>query len=132
RIELRVRNLAAAWSVHRSAGSQVLVGCASVGGPDEVVAVARAIEGVHARVVLLHASAATLEDRMLGRRLRESPRLPGPTLVGRSEAELRSLAASSARVSTALVRSAVADAVVTTDGLTADEVVTAVRAAIQL
>lgn len=129
-VALRARNLAAAWSVHHGAGAEVLIACASVVDPAEARAYATAVPGPRATVCLLDAGVATLEERLLGRRLGESPQLPGPSRVGSSEGVLRALARTSADSAERLRRSGVADLVVPTDGRTPGEVVADLRRAL--
>lgn len=93
---VKTRNLARVWSVYERAGARFLVASGDV-DRDVVGVYAAAVPGLTMTVCQLHADAATLKDRLLGRGRGEGPFLPGDHLRGMSTDELTHLASEAAR-----------------------------------
>ncbi|MEU1394093.1 MULTISPECIES: hypothetical protein [unclassified Nonomuraea] len=129
---LRARGLAALWDGYRAAGA----GCLVVSGgadPDETVrSCTRLLPGLTPTVFRLHASPATLLERVLLRGRGGGPATPGDELRGLNRDALRAVAGRAAREAAALDLAGAGDVRLDTDGRPPDEVASQVMAHLRL
>ncbi|MFC4117998.1 adenylyl-sulfate kinase [Nonomuraea zeae] len=119
---LKARNLAAVWSGHLAAGARCLVVSGDADRDETVRRYAELLPAAALTVARLHASPATLAERVARRGGGGGPALPGDELKGLGPAALRQVAERAAADAAALDREGAGDMRVDTDGRSAEEV----------
>ncbi|MFI7415897.1 hypothetical protein [Nonomuraea sp. NPDC049684] len=129
---LRARGLAALWDGYRAAGARCLVVSGGADSDATVRACTRLLPGLTPTVFRLHASPATLLDRVLLRGRGGGPATPGDELRGLGPDALRAVAGRAAREAAALDRAGAGDVRLDTDGRPPQEVAARVMAHVRL
>ncbi|MEV3981017.1 hypothetical protein [Nonomuraea sp. NPDC049758] len=129
---LRARGLAALWDGYRAAGAGCLVVSGGADSDETVRACTRLLPGLTPTVFRLHASPATLLERVLLRGRGGGPALPGDELRGLGPDALRAVAGRAAREAAALDRAGAGDVRLDTDGRPPQEVAARVMAHLRL
>ncbi|YCK39249.1 hypothetical protein ACNF49_35915 [Actinomadura sp. ATCC 39365] len=129
---LRAHGLAALWDGYRAAGAGCLVVSGGADSDETVRACTRLLPGLTPTVFRLHASPATLLERVLLRGRGGGPATPGDELRGLGPAALRAVAGRAAREAAALDRAGAGDVRLDTDGRPPDEVAAQVMAHLRL
>ncbi|GAA1630639.1 hypothetical protein GCM10009733_029250 [Nonomuraea maheshkhaliensis] len=120
-------NLAAVWAGHRAAGARCLI---VSGGPDHddvIRACVAPIPGIDLTVCRLHATPATLAERIRLRAGGQAPQLPGDELKGLGPRDLDRVAERAAGEAEALERAGSGDLRIETDDRAAQEIAAFVR-----
>ncbi|GGS92986.1 hypothetical protein ACFFV7_42410 [Nonomuraea spiralis] len=112
---LKARGLAALWAGYRADGAAYLVVSGEADSDETVRAYARLLPDLAPTVFRLHASPATLLERVLLRGRGGGPATPGDELRGLGRDALRTVAARAAREAAALDRAGAGDLRVDTD-----------------
>ncbi|MFI9591932.1 hypothetical protein [Nonomuraea sp. NPDC052265] len=112
---LKAHNLAALWAGYRAAGAGCLVVSGGADSDETVRGFARLLPGLAPTVFRLHASPATLLERVLLRGRGGGPATPGDELRGLSADALRAVAGRAAREAAALDRAGAGDVRLDTD-----------------
>ncbi|MFF4190341.1 hypothetical protein [Nonomuraea sp. NPDC001831] len=119
---LRAGGLAALWDGYRAAGAECLVVSGGADSDEAVRACTRLLPGLTPTVFRLHASPATLLERVLLRGRGGGPATPGDELRGLGPDALRAVAGRAAREAAALDRAGAGDVRLDTDGRSPQEV----------
>ncbi|MEU8400079.1 hypothetical protein AB0C28_33255 [Nonomuraea sp. NPDC048892] len=125
--QLVAGNLAAVWAGHRAAGARCLI---VSGGPDSDDVIrdrVAPIPGIDLTVCRLHATPATLAERIRLRAGGQAPQLPGDELKGLGPQDLDRVAERAAAEAEALERAGSGDLRIETDDRTAQEIAAFVR-----
>jgi hypothetical protein len=125
---IKVRNLARMWPAFRAAGARCLIIVGAVDEPDTADTYRDAVPGTDLTLCRLTASPDELVRRMLWRGRGEGPALPGETLSGRPDQELRGIAEDAARADMMLDRAGIGGFAVHTDGRSVEQVAELIRA----
>ncbi|MEV4367003.1 hypothetical protein AB0J71_08040 [Nonomuraea sp. NPDC049637] len=129
---LRAGGLAALWDGYRAAGAECLVVSGGADSDEAVRACTRLLPGLTPTVFRLHASPATLLERVLLRGRGGGPATPGDELRGLGPDALRAVAGRAAREAAALDRAGAGDVRLDTDGRSPQEVAARVMARLRL
>ncbi|MFI6181484.1 hypothetical protein ACIA8R_38575 [Nonomuraea sp. NPDC051191] len=121
RRRLKAHNLAALWDGYRAAGAACLIVSGEADSDETVRDCTRLLPGLAPTVFRLHASPATLLERVLLRGRGGGPAIPGDELRGLDADALRAVAARAAREAAALERAGAGDVRLDTDGRAPDE-----------
>ncbi|MER6506539.1 hypothetical protein ABT158_06960 [Nonomuraea sp. NPDC001636] len=129
---LRARGLAALWDGYRAAGAGCLIVSGGADSDETVRACTGLLPGLSPTVFRLHASPATLLERVLLRGRGGGPATPGDELRGLGRDTLRAVAGRAAREAAALDRAGAGDVRLDTDGRSPQELAAQVMAHLRL
>ncbi|MET8866064.1 hypothetical protein ABZW11_24270 [Nonomuraea sp. NPDC004580] len=129
---LKARNLAALWAGYRAAGATYLIVCGEA-DPDETIRdYTRLLPGARLTVCRLHASPATLRERVADRARGGGPAIPGDELRGLDEHALDEAATRAAAEAARLDQAGAGDVRIDTDDRPVPDVVATVLAHLKL
>ncbi|MER6951581.1 hypothetical protein ABT294_46955 [Nonomuraea sp. NPDC000554] len=125
---LKTRNLAALWAGYRAVGARYLIVSGEADSDEIVRGYADVLPDMALTVCRLHASPATLLERVAQRGRGGGPALPGDQMKGLDRSALRRVAEQAAGEAEALDRAGAGDLRIDTDGRSAQEVAAEVLA----